>query len=140
MIDVENEVFERVKQKLEVYRDESPRRIKSLGISNEEASVVPSFPHVTLVEVSNVVVTATRDSSNGENHSSILYEVNVYSNRFKGAKEECKEILQVVDKEMSSMGFWRFSTVPVGALDESTKRVVARYEGIVSKNKEVFGR
>lgn len=134
MIDIENSVFDRVSDKV---REQYP----DIFMSGEYVKSPSSFPCASIIEMDNAVYENTQTSSGTENHVSVMYEVNVYSNKKKYKKAECKAILALIDKEMSSMGFSRIMMNPIPNMDDATiYRMVARYRAIVSKDNVIYRR
>ena len=134
MINVENEIFNIVSTKV---RDEFP----NIYMSGEYVKSPPSFPATSLVEMDNTSYTSTQTSCENENHVSLMYEVNTYSNKVKGKKSECKEIMALIDKEMAALGFTRTMLQPIPNMDDATiYRMTARYKAVVSKDKTIFRR
>lgn len=134
MIDVENEIFNIVAKAVRTaYPD--------IYMSGEYVKSPPKFPAVLLVEMDNAVYTKSQTSDNVENHADLLYELNVYSNKTKGKKSECKEIATLIDNEMSALGFSRTMLQPIPNMDDATiYRITGRYKAVVSKNKIIFRR
>jgi len=134
MIDIENAVFDRVAMKVrEVFPD--------IFIAGEYVKSPPSFPAVSLVEMDNVTRINTIDSGSNENHADVMYEVNVYSNKTAGKKSECKEIIALIDKEMTAVGFARSTLTPVpNEYDSTIYRMVARYRAVVSADHKIYRR
>lgn len=134
MINVENEIFNIVSTKV---RDKFP----DIYMSGEYVKSPPSFPATSLVEMDNTAYTSTQTSCENENHVSLMYEVNTYSNKVKGKKSECKEIMTLIDKEMTALGFTRTMLQPIPNMDDATiYRMTARYKAVVSKDKTIFRR
>lgn len=134
MINIENEVFSTVSKSV---RAEYP----SIYLTGEYVKSPPSFPAGSIVEMDNTVYSSTQTSTGDENHASVMYEVNVYSNKTKGKKSECKEIIALIDKEMTALGFSRVMLQPIPNMDDATiYRMTARYKAVVSKNKQIFRR
>lgn len=134
MIDIENEVFNHVSATLrEKYTD--------IYVVGEYVKTPPKFPCVSLVEMDNRTYQQTEDSGSSENHVSVMYEVNVYSNKTIGKKSECKEIAAIIDEQMLALGFARTMFQPIPNLDDATiYRMVGRYSAIISKDKLLFRR
>ena len=134
MIDIENAVFNRVAMKVrEVFPD--------IFIAGEYVKSPPSFPAVSLVEMDNITRVNTIDSGSSENHAEVMYEVNVYSNKTTGKKTECKEIIALIDNEMTAMGFARFTLTPVpNEYDSTIYRMVGRYRAVVSADYKIYRR
>lgn len=134
MINIENEVFDIVSKKVrEKYSD--------IYLTGEYVKSPPSFPASSIVEMDNTVYSLTQTSGENENHASVMYEVNVYSNKTKGKKTECKEIISIIDNEMTSLGFSRTVIQPIpNEADATIYRIIARYKAVVSKDKVIFRR
>lgn len=134
MIDVENEVFNSVATDVRAkYPD-----IRMVG---EYVKIPSEFPCVSLVEVDNQSYQRTEDSGSSENHVSVMYEVNGYSNTTVGKKAECKAIMTLIDKRMMALGFARIMLQPIPNLDDATiYRMVARYSAVISKDKVIYRR
>lgn len=134
MIDIENEVFNTVATDV---RNEYP----DIYMVGEYVKTPPKFPCVSIVEMDNQSYQRTEDSGSSENHVSVMYEVNIYSNKAVGKKMECKVIANLIDERMLALGFARTMLQPIPNLDDATiYRIVGRYSAIVSKNKEIFRR
>lgn len=134
MINVENEIFSIVSTKV---RNEFP----NIYMSGEYVKSPPSFPATSLVEMDNTAYTSTQTSSGNENHATLMYEVNTYSNKVKGKKSECKEIMTLIDNEMEALGFTRTMLQPIPNMDDATiYRMTARYRAVISKDKTIFRR
>ena len=134
MINIEEELFNNVATEV---RKEYPK----VYMVGEYVKSPPSFPCVSLIEMDNSVYVATQTSDGNENHSQVMYEVNVYSNKTKAKKAECKNIISLIDSVMLDKGFTRTMSQPIPNIDDATiYRMVARYSGVVSKNKEIYRR
>ena len=93
------------------------------------------------MEMDNAIRESTIDSGSNENHANVMYEVNVYSNKTAGKKSECKEIITLIDTEMSAMGFVRSTLTPVpNEYDSTIYRMVGRYRAAVSTEHEIYRR
>lgn len=134
MINIENELFSTVATAVrEVYSD--------IYMSGEYVKVPPSFPCATLIEMDNSAYENTQTSDSVENHASLMYEVNVYSNKIKGKKTECKEIITLIDNEMAALGFIRIMLNPIPNMDDATiYRMTARYRAVVSQDNIIYRR
>ena len=134
MIDVESEVFDTVAKAV---RNEYP----DVYIVGEYVKTPPNFPCVSLMEMDNKTYQQTSDSGNHENHVSVMYEVNVYSNKQVGKKSECKAISALIDEQMLALGFARTMLQPIPNFDSATiYRMVGRYSAVISKTKEFYRR
>lgn len=133
MIDIESEVFDNVSKAV---RNEYP----NVYMTGEYVRVPPSFPCVSLIEADNQIYRNTRDSGHIENHVQVIYEVNVYSNKTKWKKTECKAIISLIDSRMESLGFTRTILTPVPNEQDGIYRMVGRYRAIVSRDKTIYRR
>lgn len=121
MIDVESKVYTPIAVAL---RD----AFSGIFVSGEYVKAPSSFPHVSLVEMDNYTSADRLDTADEERFSTLMYEVNVYSNKTSGKKSECKEIIGFIDKLMYKMNFKRLSLAPVPNMDDATiYRMTARY-------------
>ena len=134
MIDIENEVFDRVAKRV---REQFP----NIFMVGEYVRSPSSFPAVSLVEMDNSIREATIDSGSNENYVNVMYEVNVYSNKSTGKKSECKAIMALLDNEMTALGFVRSALTPVpNEYDSTIYRMVGRYRAAVSTDHQIFRR
>ena len=134
MIDIENEIFSTVAT---VVRAKYP----DTYMVGEYVKTPSRFPFVSLVEMDNQSYQRTEDSGGSENHVSVMYEVNIYSNKTVGKKSECKAIAALIDEQMLALGFARTMLQPIPNMDDATiYRMVGRYSAIVSKNKDIYRR
>ena len=134
MIDIENDVFNTVAT---VVRTEYPDSY----MVGEYVKTPPKFPCVSIVEMDNTTYQRAEDSGSVERYASVMYEVNVYSNKTVGKKSECKEIIALVDERMLALGFARTMLQPIPNLDDATiYRMVGRYSAVISKDKVLYRR
>ncbi len=134
MIDIENEVFNRVATRV---REQFP----DIFIVGEYVKSPSSFPAVSLMEMDNSVREDTADSGSNENHVNVMYELNVYSNKTTGKKSECKAIVALIDLEMTAMGFVRSTLAPIpNEYDSTIYRMVGRYRAAVSSEHKIYRR
>ena len=134
MIDVENEIFDAVAKAV---RASYP----SAFVSGEYIKAPSKFPHVSLIEMSNTSYDRTQTSDGIENHASLMYEVNIYSNKKSGKKSECKAIAALIDNELATLGFSRTMLQPIPNMDNATiYRITGRYTAVISKDKKLYRR
>ena len=134
MIDIENRVFNSVTTEVRA-------KYPDIYMVGEYVKTPPKFPCVSLVEMDNQSYQRTEDSGSSENHASVMYEVNVYSNKTNGKKAECKAIIALIDEQMLALGFARTMLQPIPNLDDATiYRMVGRYSAVISKNKVIYRR
>jgi hypothetical protein len=134
MIDIENEIFNRIATALRV-------KLNPISVYGEWVKSPAVFPVVTIEEKDNSVLRKTQTDSGIENHASLMYEVNVYSNKQTGKKSECKAIFKIIDGEFASMGFTRVLKEPIPSLEDATiYRMIGRYTAVVSTDKVIYRR
>lgn len=134
MINVENEIFDRVANSVKT-------AYPSVFISGEYIRTPSKFPFVSLIEMSNTAYDRTQSSGGLENHASLMYEVNVYSNKKSGKKSECKAIAELIDNELATLGFSRTMLQPIPNMDDATiYRITGRYTAVISKDKAIYRR
>ena len=134
MIDCEKEIFDKVAKSL---REAFP----SIFVSGEYIRTPPKFPFVSIIEMSNTAYDRTQSSGGLENHASLMYEVNIYSNKTSGKKSECKAIASLIDNELAALGFSRTMLQPIPNMDDATiYRITGRYTAVISKDKKLYRR
>nr|DAV24125.1 MAG TPA: hypothetical protein [Caudoviricetes sp.] len=133
MIDVERMIFTPIAEALR-------KKFKGIDVSGAYVKSPPKFPHASIVEQDNYTTTLNQDSSGIERFATIMYEVNVYSNKTGESKSECRSILSEIDKMLYAMNFTRIAMTPVPNMDSaSIYRLVARYRA-ETDGKKVFRR
>lgn len=121
MIDVENQIYTPIAEAL---REAFP----GIDTSGEYVKAPSAFPHVSIVEQDNYPTLTHLSTSDTEQYTTIMYEVNVYSNKSSGKKAQCRSIMKVIDDLMYRRNFTRISLSPVPNLENATiYRLVARY-------------
>lgn len=135
MIDMESLVYTTVRAAVVAeYGD-------SVCMAGIQTSAPAKFPFVTVIQQDNPVYVRSQDSGSLENHVQPMFEVNVYSNKKNGKKEECKAIIGTVDDALMGMGFTRTMMSPIlNLLDDTVYRITARYTGVVSRDQIVLSR
>lgn len=131
MIDAESTIFSRIAM---AFTESYPNGSRY----GEPVDTPAKFPCLTLIEIDNSTYQNSQDISILEHHATITYEVNVYSNKVSGSKQECKEILSLVDEEMQQMGFTRLFCNQTKNLDSKIYRVTARYRGVISEDYRIY--
>lgn len=131
MIDLENDVFDTVSKALRAAHN-------GVFVTGEYVPTPPKFPAVSIVEADNRVVERMR-TLNIENAATVMYEVNIYSNKASGKKSEAKAIAATLDAEFAKIGFTRTMKNQVPNLNDATiYRIVCRYEAIVDKDLWIY--
>lgn len=121
MVDIESQIFTALAAEIR-------KKFKGAMVSGEYVAAPSKFPYVSIVEQDNYISTENMDTSDAEEFASVLYEVNVYSNKVSGKKTECRKIMELVDRMLYRMNFTRISMTPVPNMENATiYRLVARY-------------
>lgn len=122
MIDIENQIFTPIAKALR-------KQFPGVTVSSSYVHAPKSFPYVSLVEEDNYTSLTHRDTGDSEAFASLMYEVNVYSDKAAGKKTECREIMKTVDDMLYCMNFRRTVLTPVPNLENATiYRLTARFE------------
>lgn len=134
IIDLETEIFSEVAKKVR-------EKFSNIFVTGEYVKSPPSFPCVSIVEIDNATFRNTQTTEGKENHAAVVYELNVYSNKTKGKKAECKEIAAFIDDLMMGLNFTRTMLEPVPNQNDATiYRMLGRYRAVISKNKTIYRR
>ena len=122
MIDCENEVYTRIAR---VLRD----KFSGINIAGEYVNAPSSFPHVSITQSDNSVVSEQMTGS--AEMAQVMFEINICSNKADGRKTECKAIAKVIDDVMFRMNFKRMALTPIPNIEDATiYRIVARYRAM----------
>lgn len=128
MIDKENEVFTRVKEKIVA---EYP----NADVDSSYQPTPSTFPHVSLYMSDAFTPANLRDSSVLPKFVSMMFEAQVYSNKTSKKKQEAKKIMGIIVDTMAEMNFRLSILTPVPNLnDASIYRLTARFEGMADND------
>ena len=131
MIDLENDIFDYAAKALRAAHT-------GIDVAAEYVEMPAKFPHVSIVEADNRILERMR-TNNIENAVSLMYEVNIYSNKASGKKSEAKAIANTLDDVLSGIGFTRTFREQVPNLRDATiYRIVCRYEAVIDKNFVIY--
>lgn len=121
MIDIEKMVYTPIAEALR-------ERFKGIEVSGAYVNAPAKFPYVSIVEQDNYMSVNRLDSSDSEKFATVMYEVNVYSNKSASKRDVCREIMGVIDEMLYKRNFIRLSMSPVPNMENGTiYRLVARY-------------
>lgn len=127
MIDLEADIYDVVAKALRAAHT-------GIFVSSDSVPADAKLPAVSIVEADNRVVQNMR-TLNIENAVSVMYEVNIYSNKASGQKSEAKGIAATLDSVFSSIGFTRTMKNQVPNFNDARiYRIVCRYEAIIDKD------
>ena len=126
MIDLESDVFDYLAKILRA-------KYSKIFVTGEYVEAPASFPAVTIVEADNRIVDRMR-TLHIENAVSVMYEINIYSNKSSGKKAEAKAIANTLDEAMAEKGFTRSFREQIPNLKDATiYRIVIRYQGVIGR-------
>ena len=121
MIDVESQIYTPIAEALRA-------AFPGINVSGDYTLAPSSFPHVSIVEQDNYLSLAHADSGDTEKVATLMYQVDVYSNKGIGRKTEARSIMKIIDDLMYKKNFSRLSLNPVPNMEDTTiYRLTARY-------------
>lgn len=123
MVDIESYVFTEIATMLrEKYGKEN------IFITGEYVHAPSKFPAISIVQEDDYLTHEHLDSSADRTYRTLMFEVNVYTNKTVGKKSQAKEILGLINDKMYRMNFVRTITTQVpNAEDGTIFRIVGRY-------------
>ena len=121
MIDKENEIFQKVAQRLH----EKYSVIYVIG--SELTNTPPKFPAVSLVQTNNAVNNGYSTFESLENVVREDYKAEVYSNLESGKEAQTKEITSVISDVMKEIGYERTFCEPIVNNDSTIHRRMSRF-------------
>ena len=120
MIDIEAQVYSPIRTALVT-------EFPGIYVASEPTAKDAHFPAVSIVQQDNYVSLNKRDNSGRERFATVMFQVDVYSNKASGKKSQCKEILNVIDTMLFDLNFTRISLAPIPMDNEGYYRLTARY-------------
>ena len=134
MIDIESQVFTKVATAV---RASYP----TAYVTGEYNRTPPAFPAVFLIEADNTPLRRSQSSDEMENHSVVMYELDVFSDKATGRKSEARAIVKLVDNVMLTLGFNRsFLNALPNQYDATIYRMTARYTAVVGSDETIYRR
>lgn len=127
MITLENQVVDAIDIALE---NEYPSAFVTAGYIKSASQ----FPCIQVVEIDNRVFERATSLSEIEVMATIVIEINFYSNKVNGKKEECRQLALITDEVMEKLGFMRilFSQTP-NYEDATVYRMTGRWQKIQAR-------
>lgn len=133
MIDVENEIYTRLKKAIN-------KEDSSIYVSSIYELIPKTFPACMIEQTDSYVLKEHLDSSGEENTNYLTYTISICA---KGdtRKSQVKKILSIVDGEAFKLGLTRTFSQPITLQDNTNiYEIVSRYNCIISKNKTIYRR
>ena len=102
-------------------------QVSNITVKGEAVNVPPKFPCVCFYEADNYVSREDMDSSADERFATLLYRVDVYTNKASGRKTESKGILGIIRPFLYDRNFTRFSSTPVNDMGDGILHIAETY-------------
>ena len=120
MIDIESKIFSPISIALKAEFD-------GIFVTSEPVAVSARFPAASIVMQDNYTSVNKMDNTLTEKFATLMFQVDVYSNKASGKKSECKKIMNFIDQMLYEQNFTRLSLTPIPMMDEGLYRYTARY-------------
>ena len=120
MIDIESKIYSPIRTAL-------VNAYEGIFVTSEPTATTAKFPAVSIVQQDNYMSINKLDNSGTEKFATIMFQVDVYSNKASGKKSQCKEIMNVVDTMLFALNFTRISLTPIPMANDGYYRLSARY-------------
>lgn len=128
MVDIENAIFNQIAT---AFSDAYPNGVRY----SEPVEISATFPALILYQEDKADSGYINLDSN-----KIVLLVEVYSNLVSGAKQQCKEIMQLVDQNLMSFGTWELVFCnQLKNADDRIFRMRARYRGTAVQESDQDG-
>lgn len=103
---------------------------------------IPSEPLcVAIWQEDASIYQKSMDSEPTIHHMRVYYNVNIYSNKETGARDECKDVFRIIAAELYKINFIpTFSRVLENLMDESYQRLTSRFQAVIQENGLVYRR
>lgn len=131
MHDVESAIFTKVASALREQFD-------GVMVYGEEVEAPAGFPAVTFVMTDSITYKRTMTAENVENHINATFVANAYSNSLTVGKQQCKDMIALIDEIMRGIGFVRTLSEPIPNYERTVSRRVARWNGIIGADGYVY--
>ena len=96
-------------------------------VTSEPTATQAKFPAVSIVQQDNYMSINKLDNSGAERFATVMFQIDVYSNKASGKKSQCKEIMNVIDTILFGLNFTRLSLTPIPMDGDGYYRLTARY-------------
>ena len=120
MIDIENKIYSPIRTAL-------VNAYEGIFVTSEPTATSAKFPAVSIVQEDNYMSINKLDNSGEEKFATLMFQVDVYSNKASGRKSQCKEIMNTIDTMLYQLNFTRISLTPIPMANEGYYRLTARY-------------
>ena len=130
MIEVSNEIFNAVAERLRFLYE-------GIQVKGEYDPSPAKFPCVTIDEISHVPVFL--DSALENKYASVVYRVQVFSNKPAGKRAEARAIYTAVETVLMELGLYAktYSTTPA-IYNAEIYSITATFGGVVGRDGKVY--
>lgn len=120
MIDIETEVFSPISIALKA-------QFPGIFVVSEPTPVPSKALVASIVQEDSYSSPRKQDNTLVEKFTTVMFQIDVYSNKASGKKSQCKEVMGVIDSMLFGMNFMRLSLNPIPMEDSGYYRLTARY-------------
>ena len=120
MIDIETEIFSPMSIALKV-------EFPGIFVLSEPTPMPSKALVVSIVQQDCYSSPGKQDNTLTEKFATVMFQVDVYSNKTTGKKSQCKKVMNFIDNMFFKLNFMRLSLTPVPMEDSGYYRYVARY-------------
>ena len=120
MIDIESKIYSPIAEALKA-------EFPGIFVTSEPVATSAKFPAASIVQQDNYMSFNKLDNSGRERFATVMFQVDVYSNKTSGRKSQCKEIMNLIDEMMFAKNFTRILLAPIPMPDDGYYRYTARY-------------
>lgn len=130
MLDFSNEIFSAVAENLR-------SAYKGITVKGEYDPNPAKFPCVTIDEISNVP--AHMDSALKNKYASVVYRVQIFSNKSAGKRAEARAIYSTVDDTLMELGLYAktYTSTPT-IYNAEIYSITATFEGVIGADGMVY--
>lgn len=120
MIEIESKVYSPIATALQNQYD-------GIYVTSEPAPTPGKHLAVSIVQMDSYSSPRKQDNTQTERFATVMFQVDVYSDKKTGKKSQCKEIMGLIDTMLFDMNFMRLSLNPIPMEDSGYYRLTARY-------------
>lgn len=120
MIEIESKVYSPIATALKA-------QFSGIYVTSEPAPIPPADLAVSIVQQDSFSSPRKQDNTLTERFATVMFQVDVYSNKVSGKKSEAKAVLNLIDTMLFDMNFMRLSLQPIPMEDSGYYRLTARY-------------
>lgn len=120
MIDIEAKVYSPIATALK-------EQFSGIYTTSEPAATPSKALVASIVQMDSYVSPRDMDNTLRETFATVMFQVDVYSNKQIGKKSQCKEVMGAIDEMLCRMNFTRESLTPIPMEGSGYYRLAARY-------------